>query len=217
MCLGAISNSERFCVANKVRGQNHCGTASQAKNKFAPTLDTFYILAGALLGRRGAKKDPFLIHSHIPRGMLLQFETASMSTARWETLFAEAIRKGPPAPAPRQIPSEESILQGGSTKSGNENMDLSVRSDDSKPSLGISLSEVNQVGEGGAPTWVHQIGTTMSVGELAVIIVEQREMIDSLFKMVEGLNNAVPKVVKKLNEVLRPKLQDTTRDVQILQ
>ncbi len=39
-------------------------------------------------------------------------------------------------------------------------------------------------------------------------------MIDSLFKMVEGLNSAVPKLVLKLNTVLHPKWQETTRDVQ---
>jgi hypothetical protein len=72
---------------------------AHARTKFPVAYDSFYTPAGALLGKASARHTPSIARSDVPRAMLPIFEMGLMSTPRWESVFNEAIMKGPPTPA----------------------------------------------------------------------------------------------------------------------
>ncbi len=184
---------------------------AHAKNKFVVEQDSFYPPAGALLGKSSAKQSPTIRLADVPRGMLPLFQTGAMSTARWETIFNDAIARGPSTPSRSQrsrdsSPIEEIVAdreeedEVGSTYS--RNSDISVIDINMDPGEDESSTARGRSSE--------------AYIEWTTIIEEQQATIQHLQSRIHALDRALPKVTQKLNDSFRPHIRRTARDVNVL-
>lgn len=218
LCLGVIGSSGRFCVAKKTRGANHCGTVAHAKSKALIIPGSFYTPAGTLLGKASAKLYPSILRSDIPRFMLQIFETGLMSTTRWESMFKDAIVKGPSTP-PRSSARDQSRSVNPSPIHEQFGDGVEMESGGVDLPGGISFLRVDELESAGttaAPVWSTSLEGVQVPTEWTPVAREERAAIERICEMVDNLNIAVPKIVRALNTEYHPLIRSQGEGIKLL-
>ena len=208
--LGVIGSSGRFCAAFKTRGANHCGMVTHAKSKFEVVSGSYYPPARSLLGKPSAKQSPSILKTDVPRPMRDLFERGSYPMGTWESLFHDAIQKGPPTPLRTQGRRE---MSSPIAELGGIDSDPEIMSVGSVPS---SVSFINLEGDAAVdstcyPTWETVVDTSQPPSAWALAALEQRATIERMCGILDNLSTALPQVVDKLNSRFRPVLRDHAR------
>ena len=102
LCLGLIGAGKgragtqpRFCVARKLRGENHCGTGSHGnvRAKMSITEATFWRPGGTILDKATAKTATPIKESEMTEAEIVYIRSLAGPVARWGEYF-ELIREG---------------------------------------------------------------------------------------------------------------------------
>jgi len=97
LCFGRVGSSNRYCLAPRDFPYSHCGVTahgkgSNAKKKYTPMVNSYYVHGGvAGGGRPTAKMGPYVRLEDIPQHLLVKFEKDKESAETWEGLIMEAI------------------------------------------------------------------------------------------------------------------------------
>ncbi len=92
LCLGYVGASKggihaRFCIARKLRGQNHCGTSSHAKSKMTVSGSTFWLPGGTILDKATAKTSPCLKEADLSEDDVEYLKAINAPPQRWPEHF----------------------------------------------------------------------------------------------------------------------------------
>lgn len=94
LCLGFVGASKvgvhaRFCVARKLKGENHCGVGSHGsiKSKMAVGGATFWLPGGSILEKATARTSPFLLEADMSQDDIEYIQAQKAPATRWPEYF----------------------------------------------------------------------------------------------------------------------------------
>ena len=96
-CCGLVRKTKsRFCLAERLPGEKHCGLTSHLRGKMVVEQDTVFAPGGVVNDRPLAWADPFVLFRDIPENLMSKFKMGVSKPAQyWADLIVEATVGGP--------------------------------------------------------------------------------------------------------------------------
>ena len=238
LCLGKIGGSSRFCIEERVDGENHCGKSTHGKRKMDVIVEAYYGPGGMVHQCRTARIEPMVLKAQLPPDMVDIFENP-VERSDWNSVIIDAA-----IPDPKLEPFNPDGSIGASSNARSIYATPASRASSGAESVGSYRKDTMYANvdrgtkeEKFSDGWasVSSLGEANYAQGFSVLEFEQpadaqlktedddkswtpasREHETKLFKLglaVSRVGNLVPRIVAKVDKTYKPNLQALHRDM----